>query len=87
MALCGVRCGRLRCLFKGLVDYFDKAYVFLQIRKKWLVISSWHFQKEHSAELILLNLNSFLFMYKTFCKILYWNICVLESVVTILGKM
>ena len=83
VALCGVRCRRLRCLFKWLVNCLHKACVFLQLRN---VVSSSHLQKEHSGELILLNSNNFLSRYKTLCKILYWNIRIMESVVTILGK-
>ena len=54
---------------------------------KSIVVSSSNMQKEHSGEFILLNSNNFLFRYKTLCKILYWNIRILESVVTILGKI
>ena len=84
MALCGVRYGRLWCLFKWLVNCVHKACVFLHIWNKWIVVSSSHLQKEHSGEFILLNSHNFLFMYKTLCNILYWNIRILESVVTIL---
>ena len=50
-------------------------------------LSSLHLQKEHSGEFILVDSNNFLFRYKTLCKILYWNIRILESVVTIVGKI
>ena len=81
------RCTIRLSFYKWSVNCVDKACVFLQIRNKWIVVSSSHLQKEHSGELILLSSNSFLFRYKTLCKLLYWNICILESVVTILGKI
>ena len=45
MALCGVRCGRLRCLFKRLVNCVHKVCVFLQIWNKWIAVSSLDLQK------------------------------------------
>ena len=87
MALSGVRCGRLRCLFKWIVNWVHKAWSFLQMWNKWIVASFSHLQKENSGEFILLNSNNFMFRYKTLCKILYWNIRILESVITILVKM
>ena len=44
-------------------------------------------KKENSGELILLDLKSFLFRFQILCKILYWNIRILESIVTFLGKL
>ena len=58
MALCGVRCGRLRCLFKWLVKCIHSLHFSTNIKQ---MNSCFFFTlaKEKSGELILLNWISF----------------------------
>ena len=85
MALCGMRCGRLRSLFKWLVNCIHK--IFLQIWNKWIVVSSSHLQKEYSKDLILLNWKSFFLGVKHCVKFYTVIFLFCKSVVAILGKI